>query len=106
MDNDRSDCVKVLEYLDEHRSTQIDIEIKFRRPFTTVIVSVRREGEIGLGGWAIGIGIAKCNGEDAFSSWEGHVIAKKRAFRFIADDPESRKIVFGIVAGIANGYGE
>ena len=98
MDSDRSDCVKVLEYLVESRSERMDVETEFRRPFTTVIVSVKRGGGsgIGLGGWAVGIGIAKCNGEDTFSPWEGHEIAKKRAFRSIADDPDSRKIVLDI----------
>ena len=97
MDFNRSNCVNALVYLDESHSQQIDIETKFRRPFTTVIVTVRHQHEIGLGGWVVGIGIAKCNGKDAFSPWEGHDIAKKRAFRFIADDPDSREIVFETV---------
>ena len=96
MSNDRSDCVKVLEYLDESHSQQMDTETKFRRPFTTVIVSVRHQHEIGLGGWAVGIGVAKCNSDDVFDPWEGHAIAKKRAFRFIADDPDSRETVLDI----------
>ena len=97
MVTDRSDCVTVLEYLDENQSVQMDRETRFRRPFTIVIVTVRHPAEIGLSGWAVGVGIAKCNSDDVFTPLEGHEIAKKRAFRSIADDPDSREIVFSIL---------